>query len=109
MTLQAVGLTPATISERAEQLTSGDWSHFSPAEQAAFAYARKQVKSPSSVTVEDFEALVDHVGMDRALATVWLLANSHRSARVAEAFQLPLENENVFEGTYTREDVMRNR
>src|SRR5262249_23344636 len=107
MTLASAGLTPADIAERLERLTSGDWTKFGPGERVAFAYARKQVASPASVTAQDFKELAEHVGVNRALATVWLLANSHHSARISEAFQLPLEHENVFEGSYDRGSARR--
>jgi len=97
MVLAVRGLHQEAITERARCLASGDWSAFSPAERAAFLFARK-AKNPAALTAEDYQRLVDHYGRDRALDVIWWTCRGHYMNRVADAFQLPLERENVFDG-----------
>jgi len=96
MLLAVAGLDQDAVAERTKRLAEGDWSGFPPGEQAAFAFARKQARQPWSVTAEDFEGLVRHFGRERALDVVWWACRCHYMTRVADAFQLPLERENVF-------------
>src|SRR4051812_40082004 len=97
MLLAVAGLDRSAVTERTRRLAGGDWSRFTPAEQAAFAFARKLAKS-YAVTGKDFQGLTDHFGRDRALDVVWWACHCHYMTRVADAFQLPLEGENVFDG-----------
>jgi alkylhydroperoxidase family enzyme len=96
MLLAVAGLDAQQVAERTQRLAGGDWSSFSPAERAAFAFARKQALEPASLTGADFQELVRHFGPDRALAVVWWACRCHYMTRVADAFQLPLERDNVF-------------
>ena len=41
---------------------------------------------------------MDHFGTERALDVIWWACRCHYMTRVADAFQIPLERENVFEG-----------
>lgn len=97
MLLAVAGLDQQQIAELSARLASGDWSSFSPAEQAAFALARKQSVSPADLTRNDMQQLVDHLGPERALDAVWWSSRCHFMTRVADGFQLPLEQENVFQ------------
>jgi hypothetical protein len=97
MLLAVAGLDNAEVSERTRQLASGDWSEFSPADRAAFTFAHKQAKAPWSIGDADMRRLVSHFGTDRTLDILWWAARCHYMTRVADAFQLPLERENVFE------------
>jgi alkylhydroperoxidase family enzyme len=97
MLLAVAGLNQEALNERTRRLASGDWSSFSPGEQAAFAFALKQARQPWSVTAEDFNGLVRQFGRERALDVVWWACRCHYMTRVADAFQLPLERENVFQ------------
>jgi hypothetical protein len=101
MLLAVAGLDDRTVEERCRRLAGGDWSAFSPAERTAFRFARKQAKDPASVTEEDFRGLVDHFGPGRALDVIWWSSRCHYMTRVADAFGLPLEKENVFDGFLT--------
>jgi hypothetical protein len=65
------GLPKDEISRRTALLASGDWSSFPPAEQAAFAFARKQSDSPWEIDSADITRLIDHFGRERALDVVW--------------------------------------
>ena len=98
MKLAVAGLNESTIADLRRRLAGGNWSTFPAAERAAFAFARKQAPSPDAVTPEDFQTLVDHFGSERALDVVWWICQCHYMTRIADAFQLPLENENVFDG-----------
>src|SRR5262249_52346768 len=97
MLLAVAGLDKQAILERTQKLASGDWSSFPPAERAAFAFARKQAKNPSAITANDMRDLVNHFGPARALDVLWWACRCHYMTRVADAFQLPLERDNVFE------------
>ncbi|HEV3263537.1 MAG TPA: hypothetical protein VG013_42265 [Gemmataceae bacterium] len=97
MLLAVAGLDKQAVTERTRHLASGDWSTFSPAEQAAFAFARKQATAPWSITPRDLKALVRHFGPEPVLDVVWWACRCHYMTRVADAFQLRLERENVFE------------
>ena len=99
MLLAVAGLDQDAVNERTKRLASGDWSAFSPAERAAFAFARKQALEPWSLNADDWQGLVRHFGKERALDVVWWACRCHYMTRVADAFQLPLERENVFESS----------
>ena len=96
MLLAVAGLDNKAILERTKKLADGDWSSFPPAERAAFAYARKMSKEPWSITSEDVDVLKRHFGSERAIDVIWWACRCHYMTRVADAFQLPLERENVF-------------
>ena len=98
MKLAVAGLNENTIADLRRRLADGNWSSFAPAEQAAFAFARKQAPCADAVTPQDFQSLVDQFGSDRALDVVWWICQCHYMTRIADAFQLPLENDNVFDG-----------
>ncbi len=96
MLLAVAGLDETTITERTRRIAEGDWSSFSPEERAAFAYARKLTREPAGVTAADVRELQRHFGPERALDVIWYACRCHYMTRVADAFQLPLEKENVF-------------
>ncbi|HEY8505093.1 MAG TPA: hypothetical protein VIL46_10965 [Gemmataceae bacterium] len=95
MLLAVAGLKPEEVTSTTRRL-AGDWSDFSPAEQAAFAFARKQAKDPTSVTDADIKELEKHFGKDGAWHVVWWASRCHYMTKVADAFQFPLERENPF-------------
>ncbi|HJZ89259.1 MAG TPA: hypothetical protein VKE40_00200 [Gemmataceae bacterium] len=96
MLLAVAGLDNKAIQERTKKLADGNWSIFPAAERAAFNYARKMSKEPWSVTAEDVNELKRHFGPERAIDVIWWACRCHYMTRVADAFQLPLERENVF-------------
>jgi len=96
MLLAVAGLDEETIRAKTQKLAGGDWSGFTPAERAGFGFARKQAREPWSITAEDWRSLERHFGRARALDTLWWACRCHYMTRVADAFQLPLERENVF-------------
>ena len=96
MLLAVAGMDQQQIAERSQQLASGNWASFTPAEQVAFAFARKQAVSPADVSSQDIQQLVAHFGPARALDALWWSSRCHFMTRVADGLQLPLERENVF-------------
>ncbi|MFL5342381.1 MAG: carboxymuconolactone decarboxylase family protein [Gemmataceae bacterium] len=96
MLLAVAGLEQDAITERTRKLAAGDWSSFSPAERAAFTFARKLSVEPAAVTPADAAELRRHFGPERAIDVIWWACRCHYMTRVADAFQLPLERENVF-------------
>src|SRR5262245_14078497 len=97
MQLAVAGLENDEITERTRRLAGGDWSGFSPAEQTAFDFARKLARC-GAVRPDDFRRLADHFGPERAVDVVWWTCRCHYMTCVADAFQLPLETVNVFDG-----------
>lgn len=96
MLLAVAGLDKDSLDERTGRLASGDWSSFPPDERYAFAFARKLSKSPRSISAADMRGLIAHFGTERALDVLWWASRCHYMTRVADAFQIPLERENVF-------------
>jgi hypothetical protein len=96
MLLAVAGLDKPGVTEQMRRLASGDWSRFSAAERAAFGFARR-LDVPETAA-QDLPALVAHFGRARAVDVVWWGCHCHYMTRVADAFQLPLEHGNVFDG-----------
>ena len=107
MLLAVAGLDEKAIGERTRRLAGGDWSDFTPAERAGFAFARKQAKDPASVTDSDVRGLVKHFGPERALDVIWWACRCHYMTCVADAFQLPLERDNVFDNAKAKQTTQR--
>jgi hypothetical protein len=97
MVLAVAGLDSQAVADRTRRLASGDWSSFTPAEQGAFAFARKQATAPWSVSRADVQDLLDRLGTEQGLDVIWWACRCHYMTRVADAFQLPLERDNVFQ------------
>ena len=97
MLLAVAGLDDKTVNQRVQWLAGGNWSEFTAAEQAAFAFARKAA-DPSKIVRDDFQKLREHFGTEAAVDVVWWVCRAHYLTRVADAFQLPLEQGNVFDG-----------
>ena len=96
MLLAVAGLKPEEVKARTKKLATGDWSDFPPAERAAFGLAYKLSREPARVTDKDRAELVAVFGPNRAADLIWYTAWCNYMTRVADAFQLPLEKENVF-------------
>src|SRR5262245_50164585 len=97
MLLAVAGLKSEEIKERTGKLATGDWSAFSPAERVAFQFAYKLSREPAAVSNDDFAVLREMFGLHRAVDLVWYISWCNYMTRVADAFQLPLERENVFD------------
>ncbi|WP_165220432.1 carboxymuconolactone decarboxylase family protein [Aquisphaera insulae] len=100
MLMEVSGLDKSEIADRTRRLASDDWSAFPPAEQRAYAYARKLAKSPWQLTSADYAALESDLGSERAMSVFWWLCRGLYMTRVSDGFQLPLERENVFRNFY---------
>jgi hypothetical protein len=96
MLLAVAGLKEVEIKERTLKLATGDWSVFPPAERLAFAFADKLTRAPSSLADKDIQDLVKTFGANRTADLIWYGAWCNYMTRVADAFQLPLERDNVF-------------
>ncbi|MGE3818229.1 MAG: hypothetical protein AB7I30_02230 [Isosphaeraceae bacterium] len=96
MLLAVAGLDKNALEARARMLASGDWSSLPPWERAGYFFARKLSLNPWTIDDDDRAALVAHFGQERALDVIWWASRCHYMTRVADAFQLPLERENVF-------------
>ncbi len=97
MLLAVAGLDQTDVEQRSARLARGEWDTFSAGEQAAFAFARKQAVAPWDLGAEDVASLTTRLGRERALDVIWWSSRCHFMTRVADAFQLPLEKENVFQ------------
>jgi hypothetical protein len=96
MLLAVAGLDESAVRERARKLASGDWSSFAAPERAGLHLARKLTRTPWAVGPADLDALAAHQGRQGALETLWYLCWCNYMTPVADAFQIPLEAENVF-------------
>ncbi len=97
MLLEVAGLDKNAIAERTRRLAGDDWSGFPPAEQRAYAYARKLSKTPVGARPRPTtRALENDLGPEQAMATFWWLCRGLYMTRVSDGFQLPLERDNVF-------------
>ncbi len=96
MGLAVAGLKPEEVADRTKMLAGGDWSRLPAAHQAALLFARKQAVDPWRVTTADLAALEKHWGPERVWQVVFWSARCHYMTRVADAFGLPLEKDNVF-------------
>ncbi len=95
MLLAVAGLKQEEVTTTTRRL-AGNWSDYAPAEQAAFAFARKQAENPGSISDSDVAGLQRHYGKVRAWHVIWWASRCHYMTTVADAFQLPLERENPF-------------
>ena len=96
MLLAVAGLDELGLKERVVKLASGDWSSFKPHERAGLLFAHKLTRTPWAVRRADIDLLVAHMGRERALDSLWYVCWCNYMTRVADAFQIPLEAENVF-------------
>lgn len=96
MLLAVAGLKDEDVKTRTKKLALGEWDEFAPAERQAFAFAAKLSKSPADVSNSDVDGLVETFGPHRAIDVIWYSSWVNYMTRVADAFQLPLERENVF-------------
>jgi hypothetical protein len=96
MLLAVAGLKSDEVKSLTKKLATGDWSAFPKAQQSAFGLAYKMSKDPAAITDKDREALIAVFGRERTLDLMYYIAWCNYMTRIADAFQLPLEKENVF-------------
>lgn len=97
MLLEVAGLGSQAIAHRTKLLAETDWSAFPPAEQRAYAYARKLSQTPWELTEADYRTLEADYGKKEGMALFWWLCRGLYMTRISDGFQLPLERENVFQ------------
>ena len=105
MLLEVAGLDKGAVAERTRRLAGDDWSSFPPAEQRAYAFARKLTKTPWELRAADYATLERDLGPEKAMATFWWLCRGLYMTRVSDGFQLPLERDNVFADFYQKPTV----
>jgi alkylhydroperoxidase family enzyme len=103
MLLAVAGLDELGVKERAAKLASGDWSAFRAEERAGLLFARKLTRTPWDIRSADVAVLTAHLGREHALDAIWYACWCNYMTRVADAFQIPLERENVFMEPRARE------
>jgi hypothetical protein len=96
MLLAVAGMKQDEIKHQVQRLASGDWSEFTPAERQAFQFGARLSKAPAALSNRDLQMLVETFGPHRAVDVIWRSAWCNYMTRVADAFQLPLEQTNVF-------------
>jgi hypothetical protein len=96
MTLAVAGFNDGEVKARAKLLASGEWGTIPAHERLGYRFAAKLTREPAAVTTADVAALADVFGPDRTADVIWYTAWCNYMTRVADAFQLPLERENVF-------------
>ncbi|MCI0705594.1 MAG: hypothetical protein L0241_31425 [Planctomycetia bacterium] len=96
MLLAVAGLKPEEVKTLTKKLATGDWSSFPKAQQSAFGLAYKLSKEPALITDKDREALIEVFGANRTMDLIYYVSWCNYMTRIADAFQLPLEKDNVF-------------
>jgi alkylhydroperoxidase family enzyme len=99
---ELAGLTSPEIDRRARLLAGDDWSSFPPAEQRAYAFARKLTKAPWTVSADDVNALKRDFGTDQAVVVIWGASRCNYMTRVSNGFQLALERGNIFKDYFQK-------
>ena len=102
MLLEVAGLDKGAVADRTRRLAGDDWSTFPPAEQRAYAFARKLSKTPWELKPADYAVLERDLGPEKAMATFFWLCRGLYMTRVSDGFQLPLERDNVFADYYKK-------
>jgi alkylhydroperoxidase family enzyme len=97
MMLAVAGLNDEELKTRTKRLATGQWDSFTPAERQAYAFAAKLSATPWAIGQADMQQLSTTFGSHRAIDLLWYASWTNYMTRVADAFQLPLERENVFQ------------
>jgi alkylhydroperoxidase family enzyme/thiol-disulfide isomerase/thioredoxin len=98
MLLEVAGLNRPAIAKRTQMLAETDWASFPPAEQRAYAYARKLSRTPWEMSSDDYKSLESDWGSKKAMGLFWWMCRGLYMTRISDGFQLPLERDNVFGG-----------
>lgn len=93
MLLAVAGMNDETVAEKTRTLAAGGET---TAEKAAYAFIRKQAAEPWAITDDDVAKVEKEYGKEKAWQVIWWAARCHYMTKVADAFQLPLEQENPF-------------
>ena len=96
MLLAVAGLSEQQVHDKTKILADKDWSKLTPQERVAFHFAKKQAKTPWDISADDIAQLEKAFGRKRMLDVIYWACRCHYMTKVADAFQIPLETENVF-------------
>jgi alkylhydroperoxidase family enzyme len=81
---------------RDEVLAIEDPARLDPTRAAVFAFARKVTRDPAAIRREDVDALRPHLTDAQIVELVLAICRYNTLNRLADAFGVPLERENVF-------------
>jgi alkylhydroperoxidase family enzyme len=93
---QEVKLTGDGVKEDTIAALDGDWSEFTPAERAAFAFARKLTYEPHSLTDADIDRLRPHYKDLQILEILMTVAGNNATNRWTGPLAIPQEKDRVF-------------
>jgi len=96
MSLAVAGLNDTDLKARVKLLAGTDWSALPAYERQGYRFAAKLTRDPAAVTPAEVAAVAETFGPHRTADLIWYTAWCNYMTRVADAFQLPLERENVF-------------
>jgi alkylhydroperoxidase family enzyme len=88
---QEIKLTNAGVAEDRIAALDGDWSEFSPAEQAALAFTRKLTFEPHRITDADMAELGKHYKPEQVLEIVLTVAGYNMTNRWTDSLGIPQE------------------
>jgi alkylhydroperoxidase family enzyme len=79
-----------------EVLSIEEPGRLDPLRAAVFAFARKVTREPASVQEADVDALRPHLSDAQIVELVFAICRYNTMNRLADAFGVPLEEDNVF-------------
>lgn len=93
---QEVKLRSAGLEESRIAALDADWSRFTPAEQAAYALARKLTLRPDKLTDADIAAVLKHYEPPQVLEMISLVARYNATNRWTDSMGIPQEEHREF-------------
>jgi alkylhydroperoxidase family enzyme len=93
---QEVKLRSAGLAESRIAALDSDWSRFTPAEQAAYALARKLTLRPDKLTDADIQAVLKHYEPLQVLEMISLVARYNATNRWTDSLGIPQEDHREF-------------
>lgn len=88
---QEIKLSLAGVTENEIAALDGDWAQFTPAEQAAFAFARKMTYQPYAFTDADIASLRQHYTDLQILEIIFSVSGNNAINRWKEGAGIPQE------------------
>lgn len=85
-------LLSAGLSDDRIAALDGDWAVFTPAERAAFAFAKKLTFEPHKIGDADLEALRKHYSTEKVLEILFLVARYNSTNRWTDSLGIPQED-----------------
>ena len=89
-------LAAAGVSDDGIAALDGDWSEFTPAERAAFAFTRKLTVEPNKVTTADVDELKKHYKQNQVLEILLTVAGYNATNRWTDGLNIPAEENASF-------------